>query len=289
MGRSSAALDPGAAGTTTAAHVHEYGWKELATYALGVGATRGELGYLYEGAAGGMQVLPSYAVVPAYPVVIELLERAGATADRLIHVAQSVRAHRAAPPQGSLRTTGQLAGMYDVKRFARLVIETRSTCDGEPLFDTTWTIVVRGAGGFGGPRPPRRERAPRIAAGREPDWVVEQATSAEQALLYRLSGDPNPLHADDEAARAAGFDRGALLHGLCTFGFVARATIARAAAGDPGRLRSLSVSFRRPVWPGDRIRTEGHRVSDSVVALRVQVAGAEEPVLGEAWAAVIGD
>jgi acyl dehydratase len=279
-------LDPSIAGARTAAHEHRYGWRELCTYALGVGATRAELSYLYEGAAGGMQVLPTYAVVPAYPVVIELLERAGAEAEQLVHVAQTVRAHRAAPPRGVLETVGTLAGVYDVKRYAQLVIETTTTAAGEPLFDTVWTIVVRGRGGFDGPRPPRGARAPRIEAGREPDWSVEQATLPEQALLYRLSGDPNPLHADDRVAQAAGFDRGAILHGLCTFGFVGRAVVREAAGGDAARLRSLTATFRRPVWPGETIHTAGIVLSDGRVALRVSVAGRDEPVLGDAWAEV---
>lgn len=283
------AIDPSAAGATTAAHVHRYGWKELSTYALGVGATATELPYLYEGVEGGMKVLPTYAVVPAYPVVIDLLQRVGATADQLVHVGQAVRSLRVAPPTGVLETTGRLVGLYDVKRFAQLVIETRSSSDGEPVFETTWTVVVRGAGGFGGPRPPRRERGPRIAADREPAWSVDQATRPEQALLYRLSGDPNPLHVDDGVAQAAGFERGAILHGLCTFGFVGRAVLARAAFGDPARLRSLTVSFRRPVWPGDSIRTEGFAEPGSIVALRVLVPGTEEPVLADAWAAVAAD
>lgn len=278
------ALQPGAAGQTSRAYHHRYGWREQALYALGIGAKRAELAYLYEAHPEGMRVFPTYAVVPAFEPVVALLTAAGVDLGAVVHRGQLVRLHAPLPIEGEIETVGRLEAIYDLKRLAELVISTRTTLAGEPLYETEWSILVRGAGGFGGDRPPPRQ-IPKPDKGREPDWTVLEATSEEQALLYRLSGDTNPLHADPAMAARAGFDA-PILHGLCTYGFMARALVARSAGGDAGRLRLLSAQFRKPVWPGDRLQTSGWECGGGVVALRVTVEGRAEPVVTGAWAEI---
>jgi acyl dehydratase len=278
-------IDASKAGTTTDATVDEYSWRDQAIYALGIGARRDELAYLYENAQGGMKVFPTYAVVPAFPHVIELILATKADLAMVVHGAQKVRAHRPAPPLGKLETTATLTGVYDLKKFAQLIIETRSSLAGEPLFDTEWSIIVRGAGGFGGERPPQQE-IPKAPKDRAADWTVEQATTPEQALLYRVSGDTNPLHADPAFAEKVGFPQGPILHGLCTYGYLARAAIQERAGGEASRLRVLGAQFRKPVWPGDTIVTQGWDVGDGVVALQATVKGRPDPVVTNAWAEI---
>ncbi len=279
-------LDVSKVGATSSTHTHEYDWRDQAAYALGIGARRDELAYLYEGYPGGMRVFPTYAVVPAFDVVVELLQAAGVDLATVVHGGQTIVAHRPVSPEGRLETVGSVAGIYDLKRLAQLVIETKSTQGGEPMFDTEWTIILRDDGGFDGPRPPRDD-APKLPQDRDADWIVEQTTSPEQALLYRISGDTNPLHADPEFAASVGFTDGPILHGLCTYGHVARAVIQQSGGGDAGRLRSLSAQFRRPVWPGDTIVTKGWDVGDGRIALRTMVKGRSDTVVAKAWAQLL--
>ncbi len=279
-------LDVSKVGVTSTTHRHEYDWRNQAAYALGIGARRDELAYLYEGHADGMKVFPTYAVVPAFDVIVELLRTAGVDLATVVHGRQRVIAHRAAPPEGKLETVGSLAAIYDLKRFAELIIQTKSTLGGEPLFDTEWTIILRDEGGFGGERRPPDD-APKLPKGQDADWIVEQATSLEQALLYRISGDTNPLHADPEFAAEVGFPEGPILHGLCTYGHVARAVIQQSGGGDAARLRSLSAQFRRPVWPGDTIVTKGWDVGEGKIVLRTTVKGRSDTVVAKAWAEIL--
>jgi acyl dehydratase len=274
-------------GATTEPHELTYDWKTLATYALGIGAKRDELPYLYEGAKGGMKVYPTFAVVPAYEAVIDLLGRSGADLAMVVHGGQVVRTHRPLPPAGTLRTTGTIKGIYDMKKLGQVVLETTTHAGDEHLFDTTWSILVRGGGGFGGPRPPQEtEPEPSAPKDREPDFVHEEATSPEQALLYRIAGDVNPLHADPEFAKMVGFEQGPILHGLCTYGFVARAIVKHCADGDATRLRTYAAQFRKPVWPGDVIVTKGFRLDGGKVAVVASVRGRPDPVLSNAWAEI---
>jgi len=280
------ALDLSTVGYTTKPYDFTYDWKNLATYALGIGAKRDELDYLYENTKGGMKVFPTFAVIPAKEPIFELLDRARADWTMLVHGGQSVRLHRPIPGSGTITTTGTLKGIYDMKKFAQLILESRSMHGGELLFESTWSIIIRGAGGFDGPRPPHGGDEPSVPKDRAPDWTVEEATTPEQALLYRLSGDTNPLHADPEFANKAGFPQGPILHGLCTYGFVARAIIKNSAGGDAARLRSISAQFRKPVWPGDTLVTAGWNLEGGRVVVSASVKGRPEPVLSSAWAEI---
>jgi len=268
------AVDPKSVGAESAVYTLRYDWKTLALYALGVGATRDELDYVYE--ARGPKVLPTFGVVPGYAVLGELLARSGASLDRLVHGGQSVTVHAPLPPVGELSTRGVITGIYDLKRMAQLVYRTESSLDGQLIFSAEWSMLVLGDGGFDGPRPPKSP-VPKIPSGSQPAFVVEQRVSAEQALLYRLSGDPNPLHVDPAVASQLGFERGPILHGLATYGFAARALIGGALGGDGARLTTFHGQFRKPFWPGDVLRTEAFDV-DGVWALRTTSSSPDDVV-----------
>jgi acyl dehydratase len=279
-------FDLSAVGFTTKPYSLVYDWKTLATYTLGIGAKRDELSYLFEGIQGGMKVYPTFAVVPAYDAIVELLGKSGGNIAMVVHGGQTVRAHRAIPSGGEIKTTGTLKGIYDLKKFGQVILETNSSINGEPVFDTVWSIIFRGAGGFNGPRPPEAPDEPSAPKDRAPDWTFEEATSPEQALLYRISGDINPLHADPQFAAMVGFPQGPILHGLCTYGFVARAIAKKSAAGDATKIRTYAAQFRKPVWPGDTIVTQGWQLDGGKVAVVASVQGRPDPVLTNAWAEI---
>lgn len=278
-------LDLGVVGATSASYEHSYGWRDQALYALGIGAKRDELAYLYEGHPGGMKAFPTYAVIPAFVPVRELMARAGVEMHLVIHGAQEVTVHRPLPVEATLVTVAKLENIYDLKRFAQVTLTTRATVGGEPVVDTEWTILVRERGGFGGKRPPPTP-APRIPKDAPPAFTIEDTTHPEQALLYRLSGDHNPLHADPAIAAEAGFPEGPILHGLSTFGYVARACLCATAGGDAHRLKRLRAAFKKPVFPGDAIVTQGFPLDDGRVALQAFAGGRPDPVVSAAWAEI---
>lgn len=276
-------LDLAAVGYNTQPYEFKYDWKTTVLYALGIGARRDDLDYLYEGC--GPQVYPSFAVIPAFSVLHELMKRCGATLESVVHGGQSIRLHGPIPSAGQLLTIGTVRGIYDLKRLSQIVFSTHTELEGQLLFETEWMIVVRGVGGFGGPRPPKT-LAPTVAREQPSDWEHIDQTLPEQALLYRLSGDHNPLHADPEVARRAGFEQGPILHGLCTFGFLARAVVAKACAGQPERLKSLHAQFRKPVFPGDTLKTQGFVLPDGRVAVQTFAADRPDPVISQAFAEI---
>jgi acyl dehydratase len=275
-------LDLSSVGFETKAFTYEYDFRQTVLYALGVGATRNELDFLYEGR--GPRVLPSFAVVPAFAPAAELFDKTGSDPLQLLHGVQTVRLQRPLPPAARLETIGAVKGIFDMKKFAQVVLHTRTTERGELLFETEWVLYVREAGGFGGPRPPKSD-APRVPSGEAPVFSTVLATSPEQALLYRLSGDLNPLHADPDFAARAGFSEGPILHGLCTFGVVTRALV-RHLGGDERRIRAIGAQFRKPVWPGETIRTEGYDLGSGRFALEAFAAGRPDPVITNGWAEV---
>jgi acyl dehydratase len=279
-------FDLSTVGYTTKAYPLAFDWKTLATYALGIGAKRDELAFLYENAPGGMKVYPTFAVVPAHAAIVDMLGKSNANMAMVVHGGQRIRLHRPIPAEGTLETTGTIKGIYDLKKFGQVILETSTRMGGEALFDTTWSIIVRGGGSFGGPRPPEGPDEPSVPKDRAPDWTAEEATSPEQALLYRISGDVNPLHADPQFAEAVGFPQGPILHGLCTYGFVARAIVKHAAGGDVARLRSYAAQFRKPVWPGDTLVTQGWNLEGGKVVVVASVKERPDPVLTNAWAEI---
>ena len=241
-------------GTKTDAAQFSYTWQDCVRYALGVGAKIStELDFLFE--MRGPLVLPTFAVVPSFTAMLQIAGKLGANMAMVVHGEQTIRLHRAIPPSGTLSTVAEVKGIYDKGKGALAVVEAKTVDEhGTPLFDNTFSIFVRGAGGFGGERGP--ENAPiEPAADAVPDHVFVERTSLEQAALYRLAGDYNPLHISPEMAKAVGFER-PILHGLCTYGFAGRAIVISVCGGKPTKLRSFSARFSAPVFPGDELTTQ---------------------------------
>jgi acyl dehydratase len=257
--------------------------RDAILYALGVGAKRAELDYLYEGR--GPKVLPSFAVVPKFRPMLDLLAKSGGDLAMLVHNAERVRVHAPLVAGGRLLTTATIRGFYDMRRFAQVLVDTRSEdASGCLIAEATSTMLFREQGGFGGDPPPKESLPVDRPKDTPPTFSVEEVTSHEQALLYRLSGDHNPLHADPDFARRVGFEQGPILHGLCTFGFMVRHVAKALCGGDATRIRAFEAQFRRPVWPGDTLVTEGWLVSPGAVAIRVKVRERDEVVITGAWA-----
>jgi acyl dehydratase len=223
-------------------------------YAVGVGAGLGdplqELEFTTENTEGmTQQVLPTYAVLIAQPRTGRSLgdfDRA-----QLVHAEQAFELHRPLPVEGTVRTVSTVTGIYDKGSGAMVVSENVAVdaATGDKLVTSRGGLFIRGEGGFGGDRGPRDgwQRPTR-----QPDHRVVQPTRPEQALLYRLSGDRNPLHADPKFAARGGFSR-PILHGLCTYGVTGRALLHALCGSDPARFRSMSGRFTRPVMPGDTL------------------------------------
>lgn len=223
-------------------------------YALGVGAGLGdpirELEFTTENSEGVAQkVLPTYGVLATRggrPRRLGDFDRA-----LLVHAEQDLTLHRPLPVEGSVQVTSCVTGMYDKGSGALVVTESvaRDPSSGEPVVTTRASTFIRGEGGFGGDRGPSDpwERPPR-----PPDEQVTYETRPEQALIYRLSGDRNPLHADPTFAARGGFSR-PILHGLCTYGFTGRALLHALCGSDPARFGSMHGRFSRPVLPGDAL------------------------------------
>lgn len=253
------ALDPTAVGATSTPRSVTWTPKDCALYALGVGAGTDELPFTTDNTR---DVPPR--MLPTMPVVLgvdmSVLKTAGEIDWlRLVHAEQSVELLAPLPAAGTGTATTRLAELWDKGSAALLVAETELTGeDGRLLSRSRASLFVKGAGGFGGERGP--SSSPDVPDG-PPDATVSYATRADQALLYRLSGDRNPLHSDPAFAARAGFER-PILHGLCTYGFTGRAVLQSAAGGDPDLVRSMSARFASPVYPGDVLqvdlwRTEG--------------------------------
>ena len=225
-------------------------------YALGVGAgsvdAADELEYTTENSVEVPQkVLPTFAAIigagGSPRSAIGTFDPA-----MLLHGEQGIEVAGPIPPEGSVRTTGTIAAIYDKGSGALVVIESSSVDagTGQPRFRTSNGLFIRGEGGFGGDRGPSSDPTPLPA--RPPDHVAACPTRPDQALLYRLSGDRNPLHSDPVFARRAGFDR-PILHGLCTYGFTGRVLLHTLCSSDPSRFRSMRVRFSRPAYPGDTL------------------------------------
>ncbi len=226
----------------------EYDDRDVMLYAVGVGAT--ELDFVFE---RNLKVLPTFAVIPGFPAMMGLAASVEINPVMLLHGEQRIKLHKPIPPKGNLTTAGKVTGVYDKGKGALLVVEAETKDEqGEVLFTNEAGVFVRGAGGFGGERGPE---AGNKAPERAPDKTVEMQTLPIQAMIYRLSGDRNPLHIDPGFAKMAGYDT-PILHGLCTYGHVGRAVLREYCDNDPARMTGLEVRFSGVVFPGDNVITE---------------------------------
>jgi acyl dehydratase len=233
----------------------EISWtpKDALLYALGVGAGLGdpltELQFTTENSADVEQkVLPTYGVLIAQP--FGRRSWGDINSAMLVHAEQGFTLHRPLPVEGKVRTTSKVTGIYDKGSGALVTTEAvASTEGGEAVVTSRSAAFIRGEGGFGGERGPSTSwEKPE----REPEERVEYTTRPEQALLYRLSGDRNPLHSDPSFAARGGFER-PILHGLCTYGFTGRALLHALCGSDPARFGTMQARFTKPVIPGDSL------------------------------------
>jgi len=250
------ALDHGLLGEPGEPHERSWRSKDALLYAVGVGAGLGdpleELQFTTENTDGvTQQVLPTFAVLISQAAV----RRSLGDFDRalLVHAEQSFELHRPLPVQGTVRTVSTVTGIYDKGSGALITVENTAVdaATGEPMVTARSGTFIRGEGGFGGDRGSSK---PWQRPERPADRMVTLETRPEQALIYRLSGDRNPLHADPKFAARGGFAR-PILHGLCTYGVTGRALLHALCGSDPARFASMAGRFTRPVLPGDSLTT----------------------------------
>jgi acyl dehydratase len=261
--------------------------RDVLLYHLSLGAGSADAGpelrYTYE---RDLQVLPTFALVAGQGVSAGELPPAGMSMPgididlrRILHGGQSLTVHKPIPASGAATVTSRVANVWDKGKAAVVELEQAAVDpDGDRLWTTTMQIWARGEGGFGGtPGPETAWTAP----DRAPDLVVDSATTAQTALLYRLNGDLNPLHADPAFAAAAGFDA-PILHGLASYGIAAKAVVDGLLDGDAVRLEGLSVRFAGSLVPGETIRTSIWRDDEDPCDLRLVAVcpeRADAPVL----------
>ncbi len=252
---------------------HSYTTRDTMLYALGAGAgsdplDANDLRYVYE---DGLVALPTMAVVLGYPGFWARNPETGINWRKLLHGEQGLTLHAPLPVSGTVIGRTRITGLIDKgEDKGALLFSERNVIEkdsGRLLATLTATAFLRGDGGFGGPSGPAPK--PRPIPERAADASLDLATLPNAALVYRLSGDYNPLHADPGTAAAAGFPR-PILHGLCTYAVAGRAILRLACDNDPLRLKSLNARFTAPVLPGETIRTEIWR-DGRVIAFRSSV------------------
>ncbi len=263
------ALDLSVVGKPLPPQVFRYEDRDVMLYALAIGGGHEELDYCLE--LRGPKVYPTFGVIPALWPMLGGATTLKADLVRLLHGEQRLVLHAPIPPKGVLTTESTVSHVYDKGKGALVIVDMATrTANGKLLFENRSSLFVRGAGGFGGESGPKGEDLS-PPEGRAPDFRREEKTSLDQALLYRLTGDRNPLHADPDFAAMARFPQ-PILHGLCSFGFLGRAVLHHAAGGDPKRIKELSVRFSDVVFPGDTLISEGWDMGEGLWRLQVSTA-----------------
>lgn len=271
-------IDPNAIGATMEPQLVEWTDRDTMLYALGVGAGTADLSLTTENSHGiTQQVLPTYAVIAC--AGFSALSKIGTfNVGLLLHGSQQIRLFSPLPAAGGLRVVSEVADIQDKGegKNAVVVLLARGS---DPktsavVVETLTTLVIRGAGGFGG-EPGQRPPAPEIPE-REPDSRTALPTREDQALIYRLSGDRNPLHSDPWfAAEMAGFPK-PILHGLCTYGVAGRALVAELANGDASKITTVGARFTSPVFPGETLTTSMWRTEPGHAVFRTEAAGSDD-------------
>ncbi|KAG0309934.1 hypothetical protein BGZ98_000022 [Dissophora globulifera] len=246
-----------------------YNSRDLLLYSLSIGVHSDELHFLYENH-------PEFAAFPTYPLVlsfkrdnvsVSVYDTAGYqnipgipdfNYDSLVHGEQSLEIHRPLPVEGgSFELLGEVTGVFDkgsgmlIRRSMQLV----RPGDNKPFVTMKASAFIIGAGGFGGPKETAKPPSFAPPKDRAPDHAVEDKITEDQAILYRLSGDYNPLHIDPAIAPRLGFKK-PILHGLCTYGHAAHVIVKSYAGSDPNALKSITGKFTSPVYPGDTLVTK---------------------------------
>lgn len=268
-----------------------YDERDIALYALGIGAARDpmdatELGYVYE-LGSDFRVLPTYGVMPQSNAMLAAAKTGGLKLpgmnfgfDRLLHGEQYTEIKRPLPPHAKLRHVFKFKEAFDKAPNAVVTFAVHSYDEtGEEIIYNEMTSFVRGAGGWGGSRGPSADI--NVPPAREPDAVIEEKTDDNQTLLYRLSGDWNPLHADPAFAKAFGFEK-PILHGMCTFGYCGRHVVKAFSGNDPRYFKSIKVRFAKSVFPGETLVTKMWKESDTRIIFETSVKERGEVVIKNA-------
>ena len=271
------AIDPSAIGAVTEPKLYEWTDRDTMLYALGVGAGTADLAFTTDNSHDiAQQVLPTFAVIccmgfAAAPLVGSF------NWGMLLHGSQEIRLSAPLPAAGALSVVAEVADIQDKGEGRNGIIMLRARgsdpVTGAQVAETLTTLVIRGAGGFGG-QPGQRPPAPEFPD-REPDARIALPTREDQALIYRLSGDRNPLHSDPWFAREmAGFPM-PILHGLCTYGFAGRALLAELAGGEAAKLTGVAARFSSPVFPGETLTTSIWRTGSHRAVYRTEAGAAD--------------
>jgi len=266
-------INPDAVGTKTKPGRRSWDSKDALIYALGVGCGVNDLAFVTENSEGiAQQVLPTMGVVLGTPGSSPFENVGEINWTMLLHGEQSIELHAPIPVGGTVESVAEIVGIYDKGSAAVIVMETESKDaeSGEPMWTTRSASFIRGSGGFGGDRGPSGKR--NVAPERGPDREVTYTTGEDQALIYRLSGDRNPLHSDPKFAAAAGFER-PILHGLCTYGYTGRALLAALCDGDPARFKKMEARFSASVYPGDDLTIRMWETGDGHAAFQTVRTG----------------
>ncbi|MBK8198517.1 MAG: MaoC family dehydratase N-terminal domain-containing protein [Acidobacteria bacterium] len=252
-------VNPAAVGSKGTPRKWAWDSRDALLYALGVGCgvadpVGSELEFTTENTMGvDQKVLPTFCVLSSFNADggKSAVSNAGTYDPRmLVHGEQGLRLHRPIPVAGEISLVDEITGIYDKGKGAVIATKAEATlvADGKPLFELTSAVFITGEGGFGGDRGPSAKT--NEAPAREPDVSVTYQTRPDQALLYRLSGDRNPLHSDKQFSDVGGFPR-PILHGLCTYGFTGRALLSALCGNEPARFKAMEGRFSSPVLPGE--------------------------------------
>lgn len=269
------ALNPDAVGATGDVRSISWGSKDALLYAVGIGAGQADLPFTTENTKDTPQVVfPTFAVVAgsgtASPGASAMSQIGSFNFALLVHGSQAITLHRPIPVEARATTQDRVVAMYDKGKAAVVVMENEvKSVDGEPLWSTRSAVFIRGEGGWGGergPSGPQNEPPVDTAA----DHEVTLQTSSDQAFVYRLSGDRNPLHTDPSFAAMGGFDR-PILHGLCTYGFTGRALLGALADNDVTRFHHIEGRFSSPVMPGDALTVRVWRTGEGEAVFTTSV------------------
>ena len=263
--------------------------RDTILYALGVGlgadpCDRDQLRFVYE---ENLQALPTMAIILGYPGPWHARGDTGITRSHVVHGEQGFTIHRPLPVEGTIigrtRVTGVIDKGKDRGALVTTACEVTDRASGELICALTSTAFCRADGGFGGPTGPVKK--PHPVPDTAPHKICDLATLPQAALIYRLSGDDNPLHADPAYAAKAGFKM-PILHGRCTFSVAGHAILRTCCGYDPARFRSMEGRFSSPVYPGETIRTEMW-LDDNVVTFRSTVPARGVTVLNNGRAEIL--
>ncbi|MCB0982164.1 MAG: MaoC family dehydratase N-terminal domain-containing protein [Acidimicrobiaceae bacterium] len=284
-------LNPDAVGAVGDPRDIAWDSKDCLLYAVGIGAGQADLPFSTENTQNTPQVVyPTFAVVAGTGGgtggMSGSSQRGGSAMSRigdfnramLVHGSQAITLHRPIPVSCQAVAQDKIAAMYDKGKAAVVVTEsTVTTKDGEPLWSTRSAAFIRGEGGWGGDRGPSGPQN-EPPEGRGPDHEVTYQTSPDQAFVYRLSGDRNPLHTDPSFAAMGGFER-PILHGLCTYGFTGRALLSALCDNDVTRFHHIEGRFSSPVMPGDALTIRIWRMGDGEAVFTTSVG--DKPVIDQ--------